>query len=44
MSEQKDEQTDDQVHIESAWAGNVIFVVALVAIVAAALVYREYFA
>ena len=44
MSEEKEEQKGDQVHVQSAWAGNVILIAAIVAIVVAALVYKEYFA
>ena len=44
MSEQKDEKKDDHVHFQSAWTGNVIMIAAIVAIIVAALVYKEYFA
>lgn len=44
MSEQKDDNDDDHVHFQSAWTGNVIVIAVIAAIVAAALVYKEYFA
>lgn len=44
MDEQKEDRKDDHVHVQSAWAGNLIVIAAIVAIIVAALIYKEYFA
>lgn len=44
MSEQKNETKDDHVHFQSAWTGNIMMIAIIVAIIVAALVYKEYFA
>lgn len=44
MSEHNDDKKDDHVHFQSAWTGNVIMIAAIVAVIVAALAYKEYFA